>query len=70
MNITTAGVDLAKNLFQVRGVDDRGNAVLRKALKRTEVVSFRPSARSIPLRSSCQRRLPSAASSRFAASDS
>lgn len=40
MNITTAGVDLAKNLFQVHGVDDRGKAVLRKALKRTEVVSF------------------------------
>lgn len=40
MNITTAGIDLAKNLFQVHGVDERGKAVLRKALKRTEVVSF------------------------------
>jgi hypothetical protein len=40
MNITTVGVDLAKNLFQVHGVDERGKAVLRKALKRTEVVSF------------------------------
>jgi transposase len=39
-NITTIGLDLAKNLFQVHGVDERGKAVLRKALKRAEVVSF------------------------------
>jgi transposase len=40
MNITTAGLDLAKNLFQVHGVDERGKAVLRKTLKRADVVSF------------------------------
>ena len=40
MNITTAGVDLAKSLFQVHGVDERGKAALRKTLKRAEVVSF------------------------------
>ena len=39
-NITTIGLDLAKNLFQVHGVDERGRAVLRKALKRADVVSF------------------------------
>jgi putative transposase len=33
-NITTIGLDLAKNFFQVHGVDERGKAVLRKALKR------------------------------------
>jgi transposase len=39
-NITTVGIDLAKNLFQVHGVDERGKAVLRKALKRTDVMNF------------------------------
>ena len=40
MKITTIGIDLAKNLFQVHGVDERGKAVLRKQLKRKDVVSF------------------------------
>lgn len=40
MNITTIGLDLAKNVFQVHGVDERGKAVLRKTLKRTQVVEF------------------------------
>jgi transposase len=40
MKITTVGIDLAKALFQVHGVDERGKAVLRKQLKRTQVLSF------------------------------
>jgi transposase len=40
MNITTVGIDLAKNVFQVHGVDGRGKAVLRKVLKRAEMVRF------------------------------
>ena len=40
MKITTVGIDLAKALFQVHGVDERGKAVLRKQLKRKEVVRF------------------------------
>ena len=40
MKITTVGIDLAKALFQVHGVDERGKAVLRKQLKRKEVLSF------------------------------
>ena len=40
MNITTIGLDLAKNLFQVHGVNDRGKPMLRKVLKRAEVMSF------------------------------
>ena len=40
MNITTIGIDLAKNVFQVHGVDARGKAVLRKTLRRADVVSF------------------------------
>jgi transposase len=38
MNITTVGIDLAKNVFQVHGVDECGKVLLRKALKRAEVM--------------------------------
>jgi transposase len=40
MNITRIGLDLAKNVLQVHGVDERGKALLRKRLKRGEVVAF------------------------------
>jgi len=34
MKITTIGLDLAKNAFQVHRVDERGHAVVRKQLWR------------------------------------
>ena len=40
MKITTVGIDLAKNVFQVHGVDEGGKVVLKKSLKRTQVVPF------------------------------
>lgn len=40
MNITTVGIDLAKNVFQVHAVDARGKAVLRKQLKRSQLAAF------------------------------
>lgn len=40
MQITTLGLDLAKNLFQVHGVDERGKTVLRKQLRRDQVAAF------------------------------
>ena len=40
MKITTVGIDLAKNVFQVHGIDERGNAVLRKQLRRAQVAMF------------------------------
>ena len=40
MKITTVGIDLAKSVFQVHGVDERGKALLRKQLKRSEVLKF------------------------------
>lgn len=40
MKITTVGIDLAKNVFQVHGVDERGKVVLRKQLKRDQVLPF------------------------------
>lgn len=32
MNATTIGIDLAKNVFSVHGVDAHGKAVLKKAV--------------------------------------
>lgn len=40
MAITTLGMDLAKNVFQVHGVDERGAAALRKQLKRDQVLAL------------------------------
>lgn len=40
MKITTLGIDLAKNVFQVHGVNGGGKAVLKKQLKRDQVASF------------------------------
>jgi transposase len=40
MKITTVGIDLAKNVFQVHGVNEHGKTVLRKQLKRDQVVVF------------------------------
>ena len=40
MNITTIGLDLAKNVFQIHAVDARGKVVVKKALKRSQVLSF------------------------------
>jgi transposase len=39
-NITTIGLDLSKNVFQVHGMDDDGEAVLRKKLRRSQVLKF------------------------------
>jgi len=36
----TVGLDLAKNVFQVHGADGAGQAVLRKKLRRTQVLEF------------------------------
>ncbi len=40
MEITTIGLDLAKNVFQVHGVDSTGDVVVRKALRRGQVLPF------------------------------
>ena len=40
MNITTVGIDLAKTVFQVHGVDERGKRVVQKLLKRQKVLVF------------------------------
>src|SRR5438105_2288949 len=40
MQITTIGLDLAKNVFQVHGVNRHGKVELRKQLKRDQVTAF------------------------------
>jgi transposase len=40
MNVSTVGVDLAKHVFQVHGVDDRGAVVVRRSLRRGQVIGF------------------------------
>lgn len=40
MTVTTIGLDLAKNVFHVHGVDQRGATVLRKRLRRDHVTAF------------------------------
>ena len=40
MKITTIGIDLAKEVFQIHGIDAHGKAVLRKPLRRSEMAKF------------------------------
>jgi hypothetical protein len=40
MKIATVGLDLAKTLFQVHGVDSQGHIVVRKQLRRADVLPF------------------------------
>ncbi len=40
MTITTIGLDLAKNVFQVHGVDGNGEVVVRRQLRRNAVLPF------------------------------
>ncbi len=38
--ITTIGLDIAKSVFKVHGVDAEGNVVIRRRLKRRFVLAF------------------------------
>ena len=40
MSVRTVGLDLAKQVFQVHGVDDAGRPILKKRLRREEVRGF------------------------------
>jgi transposase len=39
-DITTIGLDLAKSVFQVHAVDAMGSVVMRKRLRRSQVLAF------------------------------
>ncbi len=38
--VITIGLDLAKNVFQVHGVDASGETVIRRQLRRRQVLRF------------------------------
>ena len=38
--ITTIGLDIAKSVFQVHGIDVEGNVIFRRQLKRRYVLTF------------------------------
>ena len=40
MQISTIGLDLAKNVFQVHGIDANEKVVVRKQLRRSQVMAF------------------------------
>ena len=40
MQVSTIGVDLAKNVFQVHGVDSAGKVVITRQLRRKQVIEF------------------------------
>ena len=40
MQITTVGLDIAKNVFQVHGIDSDERVVIRKQLRRSQVIRF------------------------------
>ena len=39
MKVSTFGFDLAKNVFQVHGIDDIGNLMVRRTLRRRQMIS-------------------------------
>ena len=40
MKVTTVGIDLAKNLFQLHGVNELGKTVFKKQLRRDQMAEF------------------------------
>ena len=40
MHLSTVGLDLAKRVFQIHGVDAHGNVVMSKRLRRAQVLTF------------------------------
>lgn len=40
MEISTIGLDLAKNVFQVHGISSTGEVVMRKTLRRSQMLPF------------------------------
>jgi transposase len=40
MKVKTVGIDLAKNVFQLHGVNEWGKPIIKKQLKRNQVAEF------------------------------
>jgi transposase len=48
MEVITIGLDLAKNVFQIHGVDASGRIVVRKSIRRSHVLPFFCDAATVP----------------------
>jgi hypothetical protein len=40
MNVSTIGIDLAKNVFQLHGVNELGKTVIKKQIRRDQMAKF------------------------------
>lgn len=40
MSVQTIGIDLAKSIFQIHGVNEHGKCLFNKQLKRAQMISF------------------------------
>ncbi len=40
MEITTIGLDLAKHVFQIHGVDEAGRVVVKRRLRRPQIITY------------------------------
>lgn len=40
MNITALGIDIAKNIFQLHGIDNKGKCVLQKKVIRSKLLNY------------------------------
>ncbi len=40
MEVTTIGIDIAKRIFQIHGIDKNGKTILKKKLMRDQVLIF------------------------------
>ena len=47
-SISTIGLDIAKSVFQVHGVDAAGQVLLRRQFRRGPLLAFFPEAASLP----------------------
>ena len=47
-SVTTVGLDLAKHVFQVHGVDASGRVVVAKAIRRNKLLEFFASLHALP----------------------
>ena len=58
MKITTIGLDIAKNVFQVHGIDAAEKVVVRKQLRRGQVLAFFRALPRLPYRHRSLRDIP------------
>ena len=56
--VTTIGLDLAKNVFQVHGVDEHGDTVIRRQLQRTAMSAFAVVTTALPPKADERARMP------------